>query len=273
MPIVTLTTDIGQQDYIVGAIKGQLLSGSGSISIVDISHFLSQSNFPEAAYLCSNAFKYYPAGSIHIVILNFFEKKHDYILLAEYNEQFIICANNGLLTMIAGEQPGNVYKIPCNHKQTFLQMTHNIAVAIAKISNGEHPRDFIEPIETIEIKLPLRPVINDGWIKAHVIFIDNFENVVLNITKEVFEEQRRGRRFSIVLKNDTIDELSNNYMSVQEGEKLVSFNSAGYVELAINRGNIAGLFGLQGFNEMNYKEGKSMPNKYFYTLVSIIFHD
>lgn len=273
MPIVTLTTDIGQQDYIVGAIKGQLLSGSGNIVIADISHFLSQSNFPEAAYLCNNAFKYYPAGSIHIVILNFFEKKQDHILLAEYNEQFIICADNGLLTMIGDGKPNKVYKIPCNHKQTFLQMTHNIAVAVAKMSSGQHPQEFIETIDTIETKVPLRPTISDNWIKAHVIFIDNFENVILNITKEVFEEQRRGRRFSIVLKNDTIDDLSNNYMTVQEGEKLVWFNSAGYVELAMNRGNIAGLFGLQGFNEMNYKEGKSMPNKYFYTFVSIIFHD
>ena len=67
MSIVTLSTDIGQQDYIVGAIKGQLLSANKNIQIVDISHYLSQSNFPEAAYICKNAFTYFPAKTIHII--------------------------------------------------------------------------------------------------------------------------------------------------------------------------------------------------------------
>ncbi|HEX3024585.1 MAG TPA: SAM-dependent chlorinase/fluorinase, partial [Chitinophagaceae bacterium] len=60
MPVITLTTDIGQQDYLVGAIKGQLLSIDVAFNIHDITHYLSQSNYPQAAYVCSNAFKYFP---------------------------------------------------------------------------------------------------------------------------------------------------------------------------------------------------------------------
>ena len=64
MAIVTLSTDIGQQDYIVGAIKGQLLSENKNIIIADICHYLSQSNFPEAAYICGNAFTHFPQKTI-----------------------------------------------------------------------------------------------------------------------------------------------------------------------------------------------------------------
>ncbi|MCX6209779.1 MAG: SAM-dependent chlorinase/fluorinase [Bacteroidetes bacterium] len=273
MPIVTLSTDIGQQDYIVGAIKGQLLQSNADLNLVDISHYLSQSNFPEAAYICGNAFKYFPDKTIHIVIINFFEKKSDNILVAEYNNQYIICADNGLLTMITDTNPVRVYKLPYKHSETFLQTTQHIASFIQQLINGKSLIETVEVFTDYLIKFPLKPMATGEWIKGQIIFIDNFENVVINITKPIFEEYRKGRAFSIVLKrNEEIESLSNNYLTVPEGEKLAWFNSAGYLELAVNKGNMAGLFGLQGFNELNYKEGKSMQNKLFYSNVTIFFH-
>ena len=274
MSIVTLSTDIGQQDYIVGAIKGQLLSCKPSLNIVDISHYLSQSNFPEAAYICGNAFVHFPPKTIHIIILNFFEKKSDNILLAEYNNQFIICADNGILTMITDGKPVKVYKLPYNFSDTFLYSTKQIARIVADLCSDKPINELAQPFDEYVIKLPLKPTASEGWIKGQIIFIDNFENVVINITKPIFDEYRKGRKFSIVLKrNEEVDNLSYNYLTVHEGEKLAWFNSAGYLELAVNKGNMAGLFGLQGFNEINYKEGKSMQNKLFYSTATIFFKD
>jgi S-adenosylmethionine hydrolase len=50
MPLLTLTSDIGQQDFLVGAVKGQLLQGEGNFNITDITHQLSPFNYPQAAY-------------------------------------------------------------------------------------------------------------------------------------------------------------------------------------------------------------------------------
>ena len=94
MALVTLSTDIGQQDYIVPAIKGQLLSNAANLQLVDVTHYLSQSNLPEAAYLCSNAFSYYPANTIHLVLLNFFEISKPHILIAKHNKQIIVFFEN-----------------------------------------------------------------------------------------------------------------------------------------------------------------------------------
>ena len=274
MSIVTLSTDIGQQDYIVGAIKGQLLSENKNIIIADICHYLSQSNFPEAAYICGNAFTHFPQKTIHIVILNFFEKKSDNILIAEYNNQFIICADNGILTMLTDNKPVKVYKLPYKFSDTFLTTTKLIATAVCELSNGKPIEEIATIFEKYVIKNPLKPMVSDAWIKGQIIFIDNFENVVINITQPIFEEHRKGRKFSIVLKrNEEIEGLSSNYLNVPEGEKIAWFNSAGYLELAINKGNMAGLFGLQGFNEINYKEGKSMQNKLFYSNATIFFKE
>jgi S-adenosylmethionine hydrolase len=71
-------------------------------------------------------------------------------------------------------------------------------------------------------------------MEGQILFIDHFENVVINITREEFEEQRKGRRFRIMFKrNETIDTISADYTGVPESEILAWFNSAGYLELAI----------------------------------------
>lgn len=272
MAIVTLSTDIGQQDYIVGAFKGQLLTANKALNIIDISHYLSLSNFPEAAYICGNAFINFPEKTIHIIILNFFEEKSHNILLAEYNNQYIICADNGILTMIADDNPIKVYAIPYNSSATFLTTTEQIANIVSELANGILPSEIANQTINYFIKLSLKPTVSEDWIRGHIIFIDNFENVVVNITKSVFKQYRRGRKFSIVFKrNEKIIEFSSNYLSVADGEKLAWFNSAGYLELAINKGNMAGLFGLEGFNDTNSKEGKALQNKFFYTHATIFF--
>ena len=118
---------------------------------------------------------------------------------------------------------------------------------------------------SIEVKNPLRPLLGPKYIEGQIIFIDNFENVIINITKEEFEEQRRGRSFKIVFKRDeVIDKISETYADVHESEKLALFNSASYLEIAINKGNAAGLFGLQGFSDAMQKQSIALQNKWFY---------
>src|SRR6201996_747518 len=116
----------------------------------------------------------------------------------------------------------------------------------------------------------LRPVFGANWIEGQLIFIDPFENVIINITREECEEQRRGRGFRIVFKRDEmIDKISETYADVGEGEKLALFNSAGYLEIAIQKGNAAGLFGLQDFTEQS--QNQYLQSRLFYQTVRVYF--
>jgi S-adenosylmethionine hydrolase len=272
MPSLTLSTDIGQSDYITGAIKGQLISAMPSCTIADITHQLSPTNFQQAAYICRNAFKYFPPRTFHIVIVNFFERDPKHILLAEYNNQYIVCPDNGILTMITGNKPDNIFSITTNAKSniTLLQCTQHIAEAIKKISITENIQNVAQPITTIDEKYPMRSTSGPDWIESQIIFIDNFENVVVNLTQEEFDEIRKNRRFRILLmrNSESIEKISEHYASVQPGENLAWFNSAGYLEIAINKGNVAGLFGLQGYTENN----PTMQNRLLYQTVRIVFY-
>jgi hypothetical protein len=252
LPLITLTSDIGSPDYLVGAVKAQLLQINPGFTIVDISHNIPPFNYPQAAYVCRGAIKNFPEFTYHIILVNLFEKKPEQLLLAFHNNQYILCADNGLLTMILEEDPEIVIGIPL--EKTALKnttyLTAQMGKAVNQLVNGESIKDIGVPDVLYMEKRHLRPVLESNSIEGQIIFIDSFENVIVNITHEQFEEQRKGRSFRIVFKRDEmIDRISESYADVSEGEKLALFNSAGYLEIAINKGNAAGLFGLKGFSE------------------------
>lgn len=274
MPLVTLTSDIGQQDYLVGAVKGRLLRINPDFQIIDISHSLSPFNYPQAAYVCRSAIKNFPEYTYHIVLINLFESKPDQMLLAFHKDQYVLCADNGLLEMILEDKPEMVIGIPMEKSaiKNTLYCIDVAAKAISLLTNGAPVQNIGVPDPVYIEKNPLKPLLSENWIEGQIIFIDNFENVIVNITQEQFEQQRKGRRFKIVFKRDEmIERISGSYADVPQGEKLVLFNSAGYMEIAINKGNAAGLFGLKGYSEQSNGANTMVQNRLFYQTVKVFF--
>ncbi|MDP4263309.1 MAG: SAM-dependent chlorinase/fluorinase [Bacteroidota bacterium] len=274
MPLLTLTSDIGQQDYIVGAVKAQLLKVNPAFELIDITHTISPFNYPQAAYICRSAFKNFPEFSYHIILVNLFEKKPEQLLLAFHKNQYFFCADNGLLNMILEEPPEMVIGIPLDKMaiKNTLYCARVMGTVVNQLVQGESVKNIgIADVSYTE-KNHLRPLLDNNWIEGQIIFIDNFENVIVNITREQFEEQRKGRSFRIVFKRDeVIDRISESYADVSPGEKLALFNSAGYLEIAINKGNAAGLFGLKGFSEKSAQVSGIIQNQLFYQTVRVFF--
>jgi S-adenosyl-L-methionine hydrolase (adenosine-forming) len=268
MPLLTLTSDFGMQDYLVGAVKGVLLQTNPAFTLVDVSHTISPFNYPQAAYICRNVIRQFPSHTFHLLLINLFEKKPEQLLLAWHQEQYILCADNGLLTMILEDKPEMIIGLPLDPKaiKNTLYLTKIMGEAIQQIHAGASMQEIGMPDVPFLEKNHLRPLFGENWMEGQIIFIDHFENIVVNITREQFEERRKGRPFKIVFKrNEVIDKVADTYADVPEGEKLALFNAAGYLEIAINKGNAAGLFGLQGFTE------QAQQSRLFYQTVKIHF--
>ena len=105
MPLITLTSDIGNQDYLVSAMKAQLLQINPGFQSIDISHHIPPFNYPQAAYICRSAIKNFPSFTYHIILVNLFDSKPEQLLLAYHKDQYLLCADNGLLTMILEGKP------------------------------------------------------------------------------------------------------------------------------------------------------------------------
>ena len=272
MPLLTLTTDIGKQDYLAGAVKGLLLNIDPAFTTVDISHDLQPFNDPQAAYVVRNAIRFFPSDSFHLVLVNLFQYVPDHVLMVKHNDQYLCVADNGLITMILEEPPQEVVALPLNKSlsRNTLQFVEVFARAIQQVAAGKKLSEIGDAAVSIQVRNPLRALTTSQYIEGQIIFVDHFENVIVNITREEFESQRKGRRFKIVFKRDeVIDQLSETYADVPEGEKLALFNAAGYLEIAINKGNAAGLFGLQGYSEKNISQ--YAQSRLFYQTVRVYF--
>src|SRR6185369_6072293 len=106
--------------------------------------------------------------------------------------QYLLCADNGLLTMILEEKPEVVIGIPLD--KLAIKNAVYCASVMGNIVNRLVKGDSILSIGIPDIvyleKNHLRPMLDQNWIEGQIIFIDNFENVIVNITHDQFEEQR-----------------------------------------------------------------------------------
>ena len=152
--------------------------------------------------------------------------------------------------MVLGTNPDEVCQL--NFETSGINMMSVIkgfADAVTALDYGTSLSDIGIPVTTFVERKPLQPLMHDDYIEGQIIYIDRFENVVVNITREQFEHCRRGRSFKIfVMRDDYISHISESYSDVPEGGKVAMFNTAGYLEIAINKGNAAGLFGLQSYS-------------------------
>lgn len=272
MAIVTLTSDFGTKDYLAGAFKGRLLSCYAGCRLVDITHDIAPFNFAEAAYIIKNSVEHYPEHSFHLLLVNMFDTVNSLPVLAWHNGQYYGVPDNGLLPMVLGSQPEQAVTLPLSPALQFntLAWADCFGEAIAHIHGGMPFHQLGAEPDTLVEKTSLQANYGEDYIDGRIIFIDRFENVVVNITRRDFEQVGKGRAFTIAFKSkDNIRRISLGYPQVSEGSSLAFFNSAGYLEIAVNKGNAAGLFGLQAFSHLSNPE--FIKARMFYQTVRILF--
>lgn len=251
MSCITILSDLGLQDASVASVKGILMQHNGSKPIIDISNNVEPFHTQQAAYLLSAAYKHFVKGSFHLALFDIFHQKRPTLMLAEVQGHYFFAPDNGILPLAFGEHVDRVWSCyELGEEEKLVDWVHKIGELINQLETSS-PADI--GLQEAELKVELKgfkPRIDSNTIEGQVIHIDRFENVVVNITKADFEHTGAGRPFSIqFVKGESINTIISHYNSVREGEKLCRFNSAGYLEIAINRGNAAGLFGLAMKNE------------------------
>jgi S-adenosyl-L-methionine hydrolase (adenosine-forming) len=274
MSIITFTTDTGETDSIIGTFKGLLLQKIANAQFVDISLHIERQNIMQAGYIAGAAIFYYPKNSFHIVMVDVFKHKNFSTIMAYYNNQYIICPNNGVLHMILKHQtPDWVIELPLfqNFENYTLQFGAQCAYGILNILHNKPYNNIGTTIATVEKANELAPIVGSNFIEAQILFIDKFENIVLNITKTQFQEIIGNKKFTIVMRNiSEITKVHNHYGEVGLAVPVAIFNMAGYLEIALTQGNASGLFGLQLYNEFTNTQGY-IKNRSNYQTVRIVY--
>lgn len=247
MAIITLTTDLGDKDIYQAALKGSILKLLPTVNIVDITNNVSAFNIQQAAFILKNSFHYFPDATVHLIGIDTVFSTYTKYLAIKYNGHYFVGADNGIFSLMFSNGPDEVVEINIMQDLKFLHfpLADIFVKAACHLANGGALTEIGVPVSEIEKKMNLQPVVERNLIKGSVIYIDSFQNVITNITKEFFNSVQQGRRFILYFKrNETIDTLSWHYNEVPEGEKLCLFGISDHLEIAINKGNASGLLGL-----------------------------
>ncbi len=260
MSIVTLTTDWGLTDYYVGAVKGKLLSLMPDLNIIDISHSIHPFDIEQTAYILKYAYSNFPEGTIHIISVNSIASVSSPHIVVYFNNHYFICADNGIMNIIVGKekvnkiididiiQDSDSYNFPT--KDLFIKVAVHIVQNLPLSELGEEKQHFSCSVQVSE------PVIDHNLIKGTVIHVDNYSNVITNISRELFKSIQKGRKFVInPCPGFEIYQLNDSYLDVELNTLVAFFNSNDLLEIAINQSNLASL--------LSIFEGKSNVNIYF----------
>jgi len=247
MPIITLTTDLGESDYYTGSLKGYILSNCEDAQIVDITHHIKPFDILQAAFVLRNIIQDFPAGTIHIVSVSSDKNKNMRFILIQYRKQYVLGIDNGLFSIAFDTIPDAVFNLPVlDHMKLSFAGRDILAYYACHIAHGNKPESIGHRMKQMVSLSLLKPVSDRHSIKGNIVYIDHYENLMVNIDKELFEQERQNRSFDILIgRYDSINQISKYYDEVPTGEKLAIFNAAGYLEIAINKGNAAGLLGLK----------------------------
>jgi S-adenosyl-L-methionine hydrolase (adenosine-forming) len=263
MPLVTFTSDLGTQQFVLSSVKGKLYSLFDDLQIVDIGHDMKPFNLQQTAYIFKQTYRQFPTGTFHFLFHDLYATEKQQLLYVYENEQHVFCVDNGFLTMLFDDQPIQIFKI-----DEVPQPYHLLSVADAFITtmNLLTQNNRINLLNThvneILVRQSSKAFYKNNTLEAQVLYIDIFGNVVLNVTKIQFEEMKQGRTFKILfMRDDEITTISKHYNDVPAGDKLCLFNMADYLEIAINKGSAAQLF---GFTESN-------DRSLFYNNIKIFF--
>lgn len=267
MAIITLTTDFGEKDHFVGAVKGAIYSELEDVKIVDISHLISPFHLHEAAYIIQNAYKSFPKGTIHIIGVDSElnpENKHIAIYM---DEHYFICADNGIISMLTSEiRPEKIVEINIHDRIISNFPVLDVFVKVAgHIARGGTLEVIGKSISEIKEMTKIRPIVNknENQIIGNVIYIDNYGNAISNISKKQFDQVGRGRKFIIGARTTKIDNIHANYSDAinfdlppekreEGGKKLALWNSSGYLELAIYKSNPSSVGGASSLFGLNF---------------------
>lgn len=245
-PIITLTTDYGTNDHLVGTLKGVILKINPDVTIVDITHHVTPFDLLDGALSIGAAYSYFPARTIHIIVVDPGVGTERRPLLATSENQYFVAPDNGVLSLIYERDP-NVVVRHANVEHYYLQ----------PVSKTFHGRDVFAPIaawlaksgqtasmgEVIEdykkFAMP-RPKAANGLMKGIVMRVDAFGNLVTNFRPEdISEAARKAGKVDLAVGTHTVARLVETFALGNAGEPIAYVGSSGYVEIAVNKGNAA----------------------------------
>lgn len=262
-PIITFTTDFGPNDNFVGTMKGVVLSLNPAAQMVDICNSVYSFDVLDGALTIGSAYKYFPAGTVHVVVVDPGVGSQRRPLLVTTHTYNFIAPDNGVLSMIYDQEERVIVRhITAEHYflhpvSTTFHGRDIFAPVAGYVSRGVEPHKIGEEVtDFVRFKLPKPQQTPDGALKGIVLKVDKFGNLLTNFKPEdlpgVFAD---GLPFKISVGNASVSTLHDYFAEGKPGEVFAIVGSLGFLEIAANRAAAAQVVGVNRGAEVRVEIG------------------
>ncbi len=242
-------------DGYVAAVKGVIYSLNPEAVIVDLCHHIQPQNIRQAAFVLSTAAPYFPAYTVHLVIVDPGVGTDRRAVILKTPSAHFVAPDNGLLSYIL--EPYNLQPLEDFPRVKLAPPLRGFALTRSEywrkpVSRTFNGRDIFAPIaarlslgtiasalgdeiDTLSI-LPFSPnTAADGTITGRIVHIDNFGNLISDIHQRLLPSDPQF--ITIKLVGFVIRGLVGTYSEGKGPTALLG--SSGYLEIALNQGSAA----------------------------------
>ena len=262
-PIVTLTTDFGLSDYFVGSVKGVLLRetrrpDTAEIGLVDITHQIPPHDILSGAFVINEAYRYFPAGSIHLVVVDPGVGTERREIIAAHAGHLFVAPDNGILTYLFHDRKTVVYQVKktpfldLKESATFAGRDHFAPIA-ALLAQGVPPEKFGAPITDFKRIEGLSPGRAGADLVGKVVYFDHFGNAITNVTGAMLKEAGFEKGICVSSSGKEIKEMRKSYADGQRGTGNMIINSSDRLEIFAPRESARALLKLELLDEVYLK--------------------
>jgi S-adenosylmethionine hydrolase len=244
--LITLTTDFGSREPFVGIMKGVMLAHAAQLRFVDMAHEVNAFQPVEAGFWLSRALRYFPAGTLHVAVVDPGVGTPRDLVVAFSGDQALLAPDNGLLAPLAAR--GSIDRI------IRVDLTRLVQFGVSDVSATFHGRDVFAPLaaaiasgrcDPADLGTEMSALNTSGWpatmtradggVAGVIVAVDRFGNLISNIESAAVVALSTPS----VLIGDVALPLRRTYGDAHAGDYLGLINSFDVLEVARARGNAA----------------------------------
>jgi hypothetical protein len=244
--IITLLSDFGLRDAYIAEMKAVILSINPDACIVDISHEIEKFNIRMGAFVLASATPYFPKDTVHVAVVDPGVGTKRRPMIIQTQRSFYVGPDNGLLFLAARkEEVSHVYHIEnpeymLPRISTTFHGRDIFAPAAAYLAIGCSPSQFGPEIQDYIVPQFAEPYKKKGELIGEVLYIDDFGNIVTNISSKDLEELETsiGDLLHLRIGRKKFDmRFCSAYGEAPAGTALSIVGSHDFLEISINQGN------------------------------------
>ncbi len=245
-PLITLTTDFGLNDPYVGQLKGALLTGCPTATLIDLTHSVPAWDLLGAAIVLHSSYAYFPPATVHLVVVDPGVGSDRAIVAAQGKGHFFVCPDNGILSLLIEEEAIDTICVikPLALGAGAISATFHgrdlMAPVVAALAQGKPIRELGDELAPVLLQrlAPWRPIRTaQGW-QGRVLGVDRFGNLRTSIRAS----QLHGF-LALEINGQRLERMVSTYSEIPCGTLAVLIDSCGFVEIAANQASAADCLG------------------------------